>query len=85
MSRNPENWAATLGALMMSGARRVSLSSRLTKLRLNPSALAISPAESGSGPSSNICFDRCALASARISASSGRGFAGAHASPPSAR
>ena len=34
-------------------------------------------------PSSSNRFHRCARASARISVSSGRGFAGAHASPPS--
>jgi hypothetical protein len=66
----------------MSGASRVSRSSRLTKLRLIPSASAISAADRNL-PSSSIRFHRCALASARISVSSGRGFAGAQASPPS--
>ena len=66
----------------ISGASKVSRNSRLTKLRVTPSASAISAADRYL-PSSSIRFHRCARASARISVSSGRGFAGAHASPPS--
>jgi hypothetical protein len=63
----------------MSGESSVSRSSRLTKLRVTPSASAISAADRNF-PSSSIRFHRCALASARISASSGRGLAGPAAS-----
>ena len=63
-------------------APRVRRSSRLTKLRPIFSASAISPAERYV-PSSSIRFHRCARANARINVSSGLGFVGAHASPPS--
>ena len=61
----------------MSGASSVSSSSRFFSF-----SSAISAADRYL-PSSNILFRRCARASAQISVSSGRGFAGAHASPPS--
>ena len=66
----------------MSGESSVNRSSRLTKLRVTPSASASSPADRYL-PSSSKRFHRCARTSARISALSHRGFAGAHASPPS--
>ena len=60
----------------------VSRSKRFTKLRVTPSASASSPADRYLLCSSSR-FHRCARASARISVSSGRGFAGAQASLPS--
>lgn len=63
-------------ASWMSGARSVSRRSLLTKLRVMPSTSAISCADRYLLPSS-IRFQRCARASARISVSSCRGFAGA--------
>ena len=63
----------------MSGASSVSRSRRLTKLRVTPSASAISAADRYL-PSSSNRFHRCARASAQISASSGLGFAGVQAS-----
>ena len=54
----------------------------MTKLRVTPSASASSPADRYLHSSSNR-FQRCARASARISVSSGRGFVGAQALPPS--
>jgi hypothetical protein len=64
----------------MCGASSVIRDRRLTKLR-SPSAAARSPADRYL-PYSSIRFHRCPRAKVRISVSSGRGFAGAHASPP---
>jgi Family of unknown function (DUF6880) len=70
-------------ASTMSGVSSVSRSSRLTKLRVTPSASASSPAERHLRSSSNR-FHRCSRASARISVSSGRGFSHAGASSSAA-
>ena len=64
----------------MSGTKSVRHSSRLTKLRVIPSASASLPADRHL-PSSSNRFHRCPLAIARISISSGRGFARAQALP----
>jgi hypothetical protein len=69
-------------ASWISGASSVNHSSLLTKLRPIFSASAISCAERHL-PASSSRFHRCALASARISVSSGRALMCAHASPPS--
>jgi hypothetical protein len=65
-------------ASRMSGARSVSRSRRLTKLRVTVSASASSETDRHF-PCSSSRFHRCARTIARISASSGRGFAGAQA------
>ena len=58
----------------MFGESSVNRSSRLTKLRVTPSASASAPADRYL-PSSNICFHRCARV-ARISVLSRRTFVG---------
>jgi hypothetical protein len=64
------------------GAEEREAEQALAKLRVTFSVSANSPAKRYC-PSSNICFHRCARTSARIIVSSGRGLAGAQASPPS--